>query len=89
MHDLRTELRGAMEARGYTYDRLLQESGLDIDVSSLNRKLNGAQSLSGDEGLALAKALGVRAATVDRVLRLAETIGVNVAWPAIPRGRAA
>jgi hypothetical protein len=78
--DLRDELRAAMEAKGYTYVRLLEESGLSCDLSSLHRKLNGSQGLDAKEGQALAKVLGVRVATIDKVIHLAESLGVDVSW---------
>jgi hypothetical protein len=80
MPDLRDELRAAMRAKGYTYAQLLEESGLKCDLSSLNRKLNGGQGLDADEGQALARVLGVRASAVDKVIQIAETLGVTVSW---------
>ncbi len=80
MVDLRDELRAAMAEKGYTYAQLLAESGIDCDISSLNRKLNGGQGLEAKEGLALARVLGVRVAAVDDAIHLAEELGGAVSW---------
>lgn len=89
MTDLREELRAAMEMKGYTYARLLEESGLTCDLSSLNRKINGGQALDANEGRVLARVLGVKAATVDKLVVLAESLGVTVAWLPLKRRGAA
>ncbi len=89
MVDLRDALREAMKTRSYTYDRLLKESGLKCDVTSLNRKLNGSQGLEAHEGKALAKVLGVKVAGIDRAVQLARPIGATVSWvPTKRRGAA-
>jgi len=71
-----------MRDRGYTHERLLLESGLKCDLSSLNRKLNGGQGLEAHEARDLARVLGVRVAGIDRMLALADTIGAIATWPA-------
>lgn len=48
----------AMEARGWTVQQLLDESGLKCDRSSLQRKLKGEQGLSFDEIQALVDVFG-------------------------------
>jgi transcriptional regulator with XRE-family HTH domain len=87
MSDLRHDLLRAMEAKGYTFKRLLEESGLGCDTSSLNRKLNGGQELSAEDGRALAVVLGIRVTAVDRLIQLSKDLGVEVRWT--PRERAA
>lgn len=47
-----------MEMRGWSVPRLLKESGLDLDRSSLQRKLSGFQKLSTEEAETLAECLG-------------------------------
>jgi len=59
---LREQLLDAWEASGLTLGQLLTLSGLDMDETSLSRKLRGSerQSLRTDEAEALATALRVR-----------------------------
>lgn len=82
MADLRGDLRAAIKNKGYTGQRLLEESGLSCDLSSLNRKLNGFQTLDGKEAAKLAEVLGVKYSAVTRATALAETLGGTVCWPA-------
>lgn len=82
MRDLRFHLRAAILRKGYTGQRLLDESGLGCDLSSLNRKLNGFQGLEASEARELARVLGVRHGTVCRAASLAESLGGTVSWPA-------
>jgi len=83
--DLREKIRTAIRRRGYTHDRLLLESGLECDVSSLNRKINGLQALEGHEARALAAVLHVRVSGIDAMLLIADRIGATAAWPAAKR----
>ena len=53
------QLHAAMESKEWSVPRLLKESGLQCDRSSLQRKLTGAQKLSTDEAERLAHTLGV------------------------------
>ena len=57
---LREQLRDAWSASGLTLRELLLLAGLDMDETSLGRKLSGAQSMRLEEGEALANALRVR-----------------------------
>lgn len=52
------QLRGALTARGWSVQKLLDESGLECDRSSLQRKLSGDQKLATDEAERLAEILG-------------------------------
>lgn len=89
MVDLRKELLAAMSRRRYTYTRLLEESGLGINVSSLNRKLNGDQPLSADEGAALAGVLRPgHVPAIERLRDLAGALGGRVSWGQERRRRA-
>jgi len=47
-----------MKTKGWSVPRLLDESGLDCDRSSLQRKLSGDQKLSTEEAEKLAEVLG-------------------------------
>lgn len=60
---LRQQLREAFDASGMTMTQLRTLSGLDVDESSLGRKLNGHQSLRDFEIEAFARALRVRVST--------------------------
>ena len=55
---LRDQLRLALRKKGWTVARLLDESGLTCDRSSLDRKINGRQPLRTEECQAIAAALG-------------------------------
>lgn len=55
---LREQLRLALRQKGWTVAKLLDESGLRCDRSSLDRKINGRQLLRTEECQALAAALG-------------------------------
>lgn len=59
MKTLAEQLLAAMEARGWSFPRLLAESGLKCTRWSLMRKLRGAQKLSTEECQRLAEVLGV------------------------------
>lgn len=85
MADLRNALRAAIRSRGYTHERLLLESGLSCDLSSLNRKLNGGQGLEAHEARDLARVLGVRVAGIDRMLSIADELGAVASWQAAKR----
>lgn len=54
---LAEQLHAAMVAKGWSVPRLLEESGLECDRTSLHRKLKGEQKLSTEEAQALANAL--------------------------------
>lgn len=82
MADFRSDLRAAIKSKGYTRQRLLEESGLDCDLSSLNRKLNGFQTLDGEEAAKLAAVLDVKHDKVSRAATLAAALGGTVCWPA-------
>jgi transcriptional regulator with XRE-family HTH domain len=60
MRDVVSQLRGVFERSGMSVRTLLEKSGLDIDRSSLQRKLHGQQPLRVAEAEALASVLGVR-----------------------------
>lgn len=85
MADVRDTLKAAVRERGYTYERLLLESGLDCDLSSLSRKLNGGQGLEAHEARDLARVLGVRVAGIDRMLSIADELGAVASWQADKR----
>lgn len=56
------QLRDAYEKTGWTMDRLVEESGLDIDRSALRRKILDVKDpipMKTEEAEALAQALGV------------------------------
>jgi transcriptional regulator with XRE-family HTH domain len=55
---LRKRLRAAFDESGLTVAELRDRSGLDLDPSSLSRKLGGRQSLRAEEAEAIANALG-------------------------------
>lgn len=59
MISLRQQLAFALDAKGWTMSRLLDESGLDCDRSSLHRKIYGGQLLRTEECQVLAATLGV------------------------------
>lgn len=80
MFDLRAELLEAMQAKGYTFGRLKEESGLTVDLGSLNRKLHGEQAIDAHEAQALAKVLGIRSADVTKATKLAKDLGGAVVW---------
>ena len=52
------QLHAAMEAKEWSVPRLLKESGLECDRTSLHRKLAGTQKLSTEEAQTLAEVLG-------------------------------
>lgn len=62
MLSLRDQLRLALQEKGWTIARLLDESGLTCDRSSIDRKINGRQPMCTEECEALARALGARLA---------------------------
>lgn len=64
MKSIAAQIHAAMEAKGWSVPRLLQESGLTCDRSSLQRKLTGAQKLSTEEAERLAEVLGCTLAWV-------------------------
>lgn len=57
---LRDQLRHALREKGWTVARLLDESGLECDRSSLDRKINGRQILRAEECQAIAAALNTQ-----------------------------
>ena len=57
MKALHEQLHDAMAKKGWSVPRLLEESGLACDRSSLQRKLTGLQKLSTDEAERLAEVL--------------------------------
>lgn len=59
MISLRQQLAFALDSKGWTMSRLLSESGLDCDRSSLHRKIYGGQLLRVEECQVLAKTLGI------------------------------
>jgi transcriptional regulator with XRE-family HTH domain len=69
MHSLAEQLLTAMKSRGWSIQRLLNESGLDCDRSSLSRKLHGKQWLSSDEVQVLVNTLEVTVAASPFVRR--------------------
>lgn len=70
----------AKQANGYTFGMLKTDSGLSLDVGSLNRKLNGEQAFDENEASALARVLGVRSADVAKAAKLAKDLGGAVVW---------
>lgn len=58
------QLHAAMRAKGWSVPRLLSESGLPCDRTSLQRKLRGKQSLDAKEIQALVDALDATVAAV-------------------------
>lgn len=54
---IREQLLQAFLATGWTYDQLLSKCGLEVDVTSLFRKMKGEQTLSTTEAESLAIAL--------------------------------
>jgi len=56
---LHEQLQAAFAKSGMTLEQLLATAGLDIDTSSLSRKLSGKQLMRTDECEALAAALRV------------------------------
>lgn len=59
MRSITEQLKDAFERSGWSMSELLKRSGLDLDRSSLARKLNGELRMNVDEAQALAKALNV------------------------------
>lgn len=57
---LREQLHDAWTASGLTLREVLLLSGLEMDETSLGRKLGGSQSLRTEEAEAIANALRVR-----------------------------
>lgn len=53
------QLLDAFEKTGWTVAELLSRSGLDIERSSLHRKLHGEQRMNVDEAQVLATVLGL------------------------------
>lgn len=78
--DLRDELRAAMEEKGWTYEQLLDRSGVECTVSSLCRKLNGRQGLALEEGRKLAQALAVKVDGMAAARSLESGLGVSISW---------
>ena len=58
MKTIAAQLHAAMGAKGWSVPRLLKESRLKCDRSSLHRKLSGTQKLATDEAQQLAEVLG-------------------------------
>jgi transcriptional regulator with XRE-family HTH domain len=71
MRTLAEQLYAAMTARQWSVAKLLAESGLPCERSSLQRKLHGQQKLSTEE-----------------CERLAEVLGVTIAWAPDDEARA-
>ena len=89
MADLRDALLEAMKVQRYTYERLLDDSGLKLklDITSLHRKLHGRQGMEAAEAQALAKVLGVKATRIEKAVQLAQPYGATVGWtPTKKRG---
>lgn len=59
MRSLPEQLDAAFEATGWSVQALLEKSGLEIERSSLQRKLKGKLRLNTDEAQVLATVLGV------------------------------
>jgi len=59
VRSLTEQLCDAFKRSGWSVAELLTKSGLDIERSSLDRKLKGELRLNVDEAQALANALGV------------------------------
>ncbi len=87
--NVRQVLRDALEAKGWSVERLRSESGVECDRSSLHRKIYGIaprrrgsprqyQPLSPDEVTSLARALGVYA-EVKEYVQLARTVDAAMA----------
>lgn len=53
------QVRLAQVARGWSVQQLLDKSGLPLERSTLQRKLNGATPSTTEECEAMAKALGI------------------------------
>lgn len=64
MATLIEQVRAAFKRSGWPVQKLLDESGLTCDRSSLHRKLHGEQPASSTELEAMATALGVTLAFV-------------------------
>lgn len=60
MRTLTEQLSEAHRKSGLSVGELLSKSGLDIERSSLQRKLSGALRMNLDEAEALAKALAIK-----------------------------
>lgn len=56
---IRQQLHAAWEASGLTMGELLKRAKLDMDETSLGRKLDGKQSLRIEEAEAIARALKI------------------------------
>lgn len=57
VRSLLEQVRDEQEAKGWSVQQLLEKSGLDLDRSTLHRKLNGDVDVKAHEIEALAKAL--------------------------------
>ena len=71
MRSLAEQLLTAMSDRGWSVQRLLDESGLECDRSSLHRKIHGKQPLAQEEIQALVNALGITVAVMPRAKKRA------------------
>lgn len=58
MKTFAAQLNAARKAKGWSVPLLLEKSGLEIDRSSLQRKLSGDQVLTTEEAQNLADVLG-------------------------------
>lgn len=64
MDQILTQLQRAIKAQGLTLGAVLERSGLGLDYSSLNRKINGKTPMTITEMEALARALDITIAWV-------------------------
>lgn len=70
-----------MAAKCWTEKQLLEASGLDCDVSSLHRKLQGSQGITADQVRLLAAALGVSIPGIRRAIAVEQQLGIRATWP--------
>lgn len=60
VRNIQEQIRDAFERSRLSMVQLLELAHLDLDVSSLSRKIHGKQSLRVEEAEAIARALGIR-----------------------------
>lgn len=81
-------LKAALEAKGWTNQRLIDEGDLKCSAPSVSRKLSGRQALTADEARRMARVLGVRVPGAESCRALEDRLGVTISWPITERGAA-
>lgn len=81
-------LRAALAEKGLTNTQLRDGSDLKCTVPSVNRKLNGLQSITVDEATRMGRTLDVKIPGLDECRKLERRLGVTIVW-APERKRAA